>query len=347
MSLSAGPARRLVQRSLFAPLRRLIQSHQHPLHRPRQEYCSAGRSISTTTRLTPPSQSVRRCLATSTTAAPKETSTGNIFLDYAGSIFLGAIGLIVAWLVRSYQNTLRRNLVRDRIEETAHLDPLELDDLRTANTETITLEQFRMIMDQLLLLKQEHEQIMMTYPDFVHKVRSILFIENDNNAAFTVQLGHLLDRVAISALSRHDKTIRDTMPLQFWLTLLSLSLSGCSPSDRIRLLYQMMQAQATNDNGTEPDPVSMDQVVELVGYLQDTCQLVPDAQVVATSRKYPMQDYAVGTPEQLVDRYRWVNKETTGPGSVTHIDLEAMAAILRSKSVCAWGECYHKKKFTV
>ena len=97
--------------------------------------------------------------------------------------------------------------------------------------------------------------------------------------------------------------------------------------------------------------VTIDQVVELVGYLQDTCQLVPDAQVVATTRKYPLQEYQVGTPEQLVDRHRWVKKKNDDgkkeEEQQPNIDCSALAAILRSKSVCAWGECYHKKKFVV
>lgn len=291
--------------------------------------------------------------ATAATAASKPGSnTGNFFLDYAGSIFLGGIGMIIAWLMRSYQNTQRRNQFRDAIEEASHLDPLELDDLRVTNSETVTVEQFKRVMNELIQLQNRDD---MTYQDFVQRTRSILMKTNDNNPAFTVQLGHLLDRVALSALKRHDKTLKDSMPLSFWLTLFSLSLSAdCTATDRIQLLYQMMQAQAdnasdgflgtgtseANDDDCE-SKVAIDQVVELVGYLQDTCQLVPDAQVVATARKYPLQEYAVGTPEQLVDRHRWVHKEAlTG-----EVDCEAVSAILRSKSVCAWGECYHRRKF--
>jgi hypothetical protein len=161
----------------------------------------------------------------------------------------------------------------------------------------------------------------------------------------------LLDRVAVAALEKHQKTLDDTMPVTFWLTLLSLALSG-SAADRIGVLYRMMQLQQDrqpqeeqemplDNNDTTTTKVTIDQVVELVGYLQDTYQLVPDSQVVPTAHAYPLQEYAVGTPEQLVDRHRWVHHEALTPT----IDYAAVASILRSKSVCAWGECYHKKKF--
>jgi hypothetical protein len=81
--------------------------------------------------------------------------------------------------------------------------------------------------------------------------------------------------------------------------------------------------------------VTIDEVRRMVGYLQDTCQLVPEAQIIATDKKYPTQQYRCGTPHEIVS---W-------EGATDEVDVDGFAAILRSKSVCAWGECYHKKKF--
>jgi hypothetical protein len=90
-------------------------------------------------------------------------------------------------------------------------------------------------------------------------------------------------------------------------------------------------------------------VTELVGYLQDTCQLVPDAQVVATAHLYPLQQYDIASPVQLVDRYRVLytnnNKEPTRAAEdLDHMDNEQLWDMLTSNSICVWGECYKKKK---
>ena len=91
-------------------------------------------------------------------------------------------------------------MFRDAIEDAAHLDPLELDDLRTANSDTVTVEQFTHVLQELFRNdSNDSSNNDLTYPQFVQRVRSILMKANDNNAAFTVQLGHLLDRVALGA----------------------------------------------------------------------------------------------------------------------------------------------------
>jgi hypothetical protein len=182
-------------------------------------------------------------------------------------------------------------------------------------------------------------------------------------------MGHLLDRVVIKALadqlessSQEETTSTDSsnsfsgdwgqeqhgggadgdvMPLPFWLTVLSLALNGPVP-DRIRILYEIAQLEKGRpmevSSGDEEDTqVTLDEVRKMVGHLQNTCQLVPDKQVVPTETKYPAQQYKRGTPIELV---QWEGKDDK-----EGIDIDAFAGILRSKSVCAWGECYHKKKF--
>ena len=72
-----------------------------------------------------------------------------------------------------------------------------------------------------------------------------------------------------------------------------------------------------------------------MGYLQDTFQLAPDTQVIMADTKFPVQQYKVASPNEMVS---W-----DGPPNDL-IDVQAFADILRSKSVCAWGECYFKKK---
>jgi hypothetical protein len=282
---------------------------------------------STTTSL----QTVRRTLSssaatpaassTATPAAKPIDTTSNIFLDNLGTIFLSVIGLIVGSLVRSYHGTNNKNHIRDGLEVTAALDPLEIDDLRTANSE-MTLPVFKDIMKDLL---QRFPDQKATYQDFVHSVRQTMIrLKGDS---FTVEMGHLMDRVVLGSLKDHETESTDPKPLSFWLTLLSLALNSPVP-ERIQILYQVLQAQ--------DETVTISDVRDMVGYLQDTCQLVPDSQVIPTDQKYPIQQYERGTPEKLIV---WEGTEHDP------VDIDAFSSILRSKSVCAWGECYHKKKF--
>jgi hypothetical protein len=256
--------------------------------------------------------------------------TGNVFLDNLGTIFLSAIGLIIGSLVRSYYGTNNRNRIRDALEETSPLDPLEIDDLRTANSE-LTVQVFRDIMKDVTERFPDHQNV--TYADFITAVRRNMVAMKGEN--FTIEFGHLIDRVVLGALKRRGHTSEEPQTLAFWLTTLSLALS--TPAvERIQMLYEVMQdAGTSNDRDPENPTVTVADVQTMVGYLQDTCQLVPDTQVIATEQKYPVQQYVCGAPKQLV---KWEGSEKD------QIDVDAFAEILRSKSVCAWGECYNVKR---
>jgi hypothetical protein len=297
----------------------------------------------------------------------KNSYTGNVFLDYMGTIFLSAIGLVIAWLVRGYYNSKYRNLLRDHIENLAHLDPLEIDDLRTANSE-LTVHEFRSIQQHVVaaaaeLLSKNNDsdttdgmespaRIILTYEQFVTLVRQAMVkLKGD---AFTIQLGHLLDRVATAAMEKQNQSItKDTMPIAFWFTVLTLAMNTTSSMERIQILFDLLKMQRTNADmdstyknnnyidGTE-EFVTVDDVVTMVRYLQDTCQLAPDSQIVSTTQKYPLQEYMIGTPEILLDRQQFDADEKIHDRR--SVDVHTFADIICSKSVCAWGECYHTRK---
>jgi hypothetical protein len=335
-----------------------------------------------------------------------KSSNSNVFLDNIGTIFLAFIGSIIGWLVRSHFNTKNKNHIRDMIELQSVIDPFEIYDLRQANSDILTVPIFRTIVRNIIQnSNQNSDDLVVTYQEFVAMVRKIMIHEN-NSADKTIQLGYLLDRVVASVLEKsycqennHDKTVESyKMPIQLWLTVLSMALHG-PVQDRIAVLYEIMQIprrQRTNDTtGTEdsnksnddqlqsfhtneesygndantssrPDDNNYDlndnttkvltihDIYEMVGYLQDTCQLVPDSQVVATDTKYPIQQYERGTPEKLVvwgnvsdesapSSQKIQEQQTRSNDNNASIDLDAFTSILCSKSVCAWGECYNRK----
>jgi hypothetical protein len=269
-----------------------------------------------------------RALATAAAGAEskpgeKKKEMSDYFLDNLGTIFLGTIGAIFLSLVRSSYGTTNKNNIRDDLEEKSALDPLEMDDLRIANSELDT-QVFRSISQGL---KQEFSSGRATYPEVVKSVRATM--ASLKGPAFTIELGHLVDRAVIGAFEEKGMSQEEDMPLSFWIAILSMALHSTS-NDRIRLLYEGMQV---ND-----EAVTFAQVQEMIGHLQVSSQLVPDSQVIMSEQKYPIQQYHRGTPKQLVEYDGNMNDP---------IDVAFFADILRSNSVCAWGECYLRKKPTM
>jgi len=102
--------------------------------------------------------------------------------------------------------------------------------------------------------------------------------------------------------------------------------------------------EASIDSTHVPEPC----IVDMVAYLQQTCQLVPDSQIIESQVKYPIQEYRIGTPLELAAMGKTLKKKELskecrdGPEKLWTCD--DFHHLLRSKSVCAWGECYVKKQ---
>mmetsp|Transcript_9868 Transcript_9868/g.12489 ORF Transcript_9868/g.12489 Transcript_9868/m.12489 type:complete len:398 (-) Transcript_9868:220-1413(-) len=323
--------------------------------------------------------------ATATAESSSKKTVGDIFLDNLGKVFLSTIGLIVAALVRSSMATTNKNDLRTKIEELASLDPFEIDDLKIANhdldkhvMELIfkgVLEQFSFQsrndigsgVDKSDGLGNEddirHYQYQantrVKYEDFVNVVMNIM--KGLKGEGFTIELGHLLDRVVIGLLEKQELSHRREDDGKLDLNLLLVALTLCMNGtirERTEILFDIMtattikspeQSDASNGQKNQSNQVVTEkQIIEMVKYLQDTCQLVPDAQIVESETKYPIQEYKVGTPSELVQMGKIMKKDELSDsalaedkGSWTCDDFHH---ILRSRAVCAWGECYVKTK---
>ncbi|KAG7374326.1 hypothetical protein IV203_013421 [Nitzschia inconspicua] len=288
----------------------------------------------------------------------KKKANASFFFDNLGKIFLLVIASIIASLIRSSAGTRNRNTLRDTLEDIALVDPVELEELRLANS-ALDPDTFRTILQNVY---REFPNGTCSYTDFVHCVRrTMVQLKGD---AFTVELGHLVDRLMVQVLNKQEKRgnssdgsnyDNDRMPVSLFLTILTMALYS-ETKDRIRILYEVLQHQEeiqkhsdnnfgdstddTNNGNASTQYVSIDQVRSMVGYLQDSCQLPPDTQIIPTDTKYPTQQWKRGAPEELVPWQKGNNGENSDL-----IDLYTFATILRSKSVCAWGECYYKRKF--
>jgi hypothetical protein len=308
----------------------------------------------------------------------------NIFLDNLGKIFLSSIAIVLLSLLRSSKSSNARITLRDSIESIALLDPLEIDDLRLANAD-FTIDIYEHIIKEIQTVFVNRANV--TYPEFLSIVIKVM-AESNKGLGYTIQFGHLIDRVIIAELERiaaadANKSSREEdvsaekdgvendgeLPLPFLLAALSLALHA-TVTDRVRVLYESAKIgqdssstmvnntkneedeEGGTSSSTTSDLLSGQNASRMVQYLQRTCQLVPDAQIVETNTSIPYKTYRVGTGDELVTRARigygggkkgssvGITPENNKDGPIT---LEEFHAILKSHSVCAWGECYIKK----
>ena len=294
----------------------------------------------------------------------KKKDDSNIFLDNLGKIFLSTIGIVLFMLLRSTQSGNSRTALREDIESTSLLDPLEIEDLRIANSD-FTIDVWYKIVNEI---KKEfpNRNDKITYPEFLSVVLRVM--RGIKGEGFTIQFGHLVDRVVVAELERigtvggnenecndsndggndgqKQSLMQNELPLSFLYAALSLALYS-TVADRVRALYEIMLGDDSNEDILSTT-IAGEQVAGMIQHLQNTCQLVPEAQIVETNSKIPYQTYRVGTGDELTKRARegyggkkgsvGVTAEKEGP-----VSLEEFHAILKSRTVCAWGECYVKK----
>jgi len=301
------------------------------------------------------SQLLSRKLTTTTSAKKSEKTAGDFFLDNLGTLFLSAIGCLILTLVRSSQGTSNKNELRKQVESTSALDPFEIDDLRVANSQ-FTPSIFKTIHQKLKDTYGWNSSDKINYKDFVSAVIQIM--RTMKGDAFTIELGHLTDRVVSSIAEDKDAhwAVDEEGKMVFGLLLavLSLAING-STRERVELLFDILKEDSSwVDGGGEISSTSKcvkeDAIITMVGYLQKSCQLTPDAQIVESSAKYPVQEYKVASPFEMVLIGKELKKDVLSDLALGNNDekgewsCDDFHHLLRSRSVCAWGECYVKKK---
>jgi len=331
----------------------------------------------------------------------------DVFLDNLGKIFFGAIASIIALLVRSSCGTSNQTRERETLEETSLLDPLEIDDLRSANKELFH-NNSSLFKDIITQTNKSFPTGWASYFDFVSVVMDVFGKtsssqggEETRKGSF-LKFGHLIDRIVIDILENSDKyegmiqiyyeegksgSAQVKLPLTFLLTILSLALPW-SVDDRINSLFDILVAASSNNDFQEVQEVesrygdrtnasapainvvsnNADQtlaipeknVIDMIGFLQASCQLPPGPQVLATDIKYPVQQYKRGTPNELmslakkdalglVEVVEETSKDVTRSNKQQRrrYNIDEFNTLLRCNYVCAWGECYGPRKSNV
>lgn len=354
----------------------------------------------------------------------KTKTSGDVFLDNIGNLFLMVISFVILAVVRSSKSTTAKMNLRMYLEETSALDPFECDNLRASNS-IFDRDVFEKVMAAVFA----SDNNVLTYGNFVSLV--IHASKELRGDGFSVQLGHYLDRVVLSIIEKRyentntkwqgisvnnsknviksdihemvDVTVKkskesnpcigvmntdDKMDADLLLVILSLAMH-CSVRERVEILFEIMLRSQGCDTDHDMSPrevivhnntmygdgkldlsssllllkkqfVREKDIVRMIGHLQVTSQLVPDSQIVESDTKYPIQEYLVGNPMALVANGKATKKEYLSKGALprsfegrkndVHTEEEIVWTcddfhhLLRSQSICAWGECYDKKK---
>jgi hypothetical protein len=292
----------------------------------------------------------------------------NLLLDNMGKIFFGIVASIVAVLIRSSKSNSNKKKIETSIEETSCLDPVEIEDARLANQD-LTPQIYEGVISSIYDHFPKHEA---TYSEFIGAVvGGMKKGKFQNVVGFTVQMGHLFDRVIFKILesgryavdtngdtvpvavvvegeTATKKKIDEDQKLPILLLCVALSMGLYSTVDeRIDSLYKVLQK--AEGLSFEDENVSEAAVGELVEHLRQTCQLSSDQQVIEDGPKYPIQEWKIGAGPELVTRSRMlrdgvnyvegtVNEITGDQGSV--VSREQFAMIIKSRAVGAWGECF-------
>ncbi|GMH63297.1 hypothetical protein TrLO_g6122 [Triparma laevis f. longispina] len=259
----------------------------------------------------------------------------NVFLDNLGKIFGLCILSIVLMVVRSSRGGTNRGNVRDEIEDTSVLDPVEIEDMRSLNEEFSPVL-FRLV-TSAVYSKYPTE---CTYKQFLSTTMSTLR-KATSDPTFSIQLGHNIDRVVFTFPQYHDEK---AYPNSLFLTVLTMAVYS-TVQERIKLIYEVAAQQ---ENKPPTDKVSSTITSKIVQHLADTCQLPPENQVIEVGSPYPIQQYEKATGEQMVKcvrkPYKDKNPELTYAavgGGGEDVDLEQWEKIMKSRlGPCPWGECY-------
>eukprot|EP00560_Eucampia_antarctica_P006995 CAMPEP_0197830404 /NCGR_PEP_ID=MMETSP1437-20131217/7013_1 /TAXON_ID=49252 ORGANISM="Eucampia antarctica, Strain CCMP1452" /NCGR_SAMPLE_ID=MMETSP1437 /ASSEMBLY_ACC=CAM_ASM_001096 /LENGTH=367 /DNA_ID=CAMNT_0043432795 /DNA_START=171 /DNA_END=1274 /DNA_ORIENTATION=+ len=338
--------------------------HVDGFHRNGMKMSSICTASSSKSQTSIPNSSVWKRFSSSTSgssavaaASKKEgTEVSDMFFDNLGTMFLSAIAITIAALVRSSYSSSNRIAARDALEEETELDPLEIHELQLANGPELNKEVMGDILNYFVTQNGEITAQKMTYTSFVSQVLHVMRKKYDER--FTIQLGHLLDRLALKNVQQQRQLTNDDnnnnsgngngedddlLDLDLLLTILSVALHG-SITDRVDVLFQIMMSQQTTQSDVK-DYAPESHLLRMITNLQKTCQLVPDAQILETEgRKYPLQQYHVGTPHEMLTIAKESQKEKISQqaSEQQQWDCHDFHVLLRSKAICAWGECYHK-----
>ncbi|RHY35088.1 hypothetical protein DYB32_000428 [Aphanomyces invadans] len=267
-----------------------------------------------------------------TPPADNATPRPGFFSRHPEIFFLAGLLGIGGYIYRSSVNNKKFNAVQNDLAEKTPISPFEAYELRSQNSITYATITIRVIFDTEII-----ERCFYCRPevfDAVKKQAKRYFPSNEATVAeFDLCLGTVLQGTAMKNTNANGK-----VDVNLLLVAFSLAVKG-SVDERLESLFALPLASKPTDDAT----LTKAQIEKVLGYVLDTFQVPSEKRVVALEDKaYPYQEYAVATPDQLLDAAVSVSiKAKTIDEGTEQFNMDQFALLMKSKAICIWGECYN------
>ncbi|ETW09565.1 hypothetical protein H310_00116 [Aphanomyces invadans] len=257
-----------------------------------------------------------------TPPADNATPRPGFFSRHPEIFFLAGLLGIGGYIYRSSVNNKKFNAVQNDLAEKTPISPFEAYELRSQNS--ITPEVFDAVKKQAKRYFPSNEATVAEFDLCLGTVLQGTAMKNT----------HHLERVLLSL----PKNANGKVDVNLLLVAFSLAVKG-SVDERLESLFALPLASKPTDDAT----LTKAQIEKVLGYVLDTFQVPSEKRVVALEDKaYPYQEYAVATPDQLLDAAVSVSiKAKTIDEGTQQFNMDQFALLMKSKAICIWGECYN------
>ncbi|OQR98403.1 aminomethyltransferase [Thraustotheca clavata] len=235
--------------------------------------------------------------------------------EYVFGALILALG---GYIYRGSKNRKYFEAIQNEIDDQTPISPYEAYELRSQNE--ITPEVFEKVRVAARKFFPGNEA---TVHDFDLCLGSVL------NGMQLKNLHHL-ERVLMSL----PKNEAGKVNVDLLLVAFSLAVKG-DVDQRLKCLYQLQVPQASSNK------ITRDQIESILDNTLTTFQIPAEKRVVAVDGKtYPFQEYAVGTANELLHAavQSAIKDKTLPEEAPTQYTLEEFNLLMKSKSICIWGE---------
>ncbi|KDO25804.1 hypothetical protein SPRG_08747 [Saprolegnia parasitica CBS 223.65] len=254
---------------------------------------------------------------------PMPVDQGGFFSRHPEYVFGAVILAIGGYIYRGSKNRKFFEAIQNEIADATPISPYEAFELRSQND--ITPDVFQKV----------HAQAKAFFPTNEASVRDFDLCLGSVLNGMQLKNLHHLERVLMS-LPKNDngKCNLDTLMVAF-----SLAVKG-DVNERLACLFQLQAA-------TKDATLSLEQIEAILEHILTTYQVPAEKRVVAVDDKaYPFQEYTVGSAHELLQAavQAAIKDKSLPEVAPTQYTLDDFNLLLKSKSVCIWGECFSSKR---
>lgn len=286
-------------------------------------------------------RSVRYC---STASEKKEEFKPGFFSRHPGLVFGTIVAGIAGYIYRGTRQRRNFETVQNSIVDTAVIAPYEAYELRSSNSITYVL--FYISLSLVLILIFRYKE----FATILSEMKSAFPSGRATFHEYDARLGRVLDQVCPEGIKNgyHLERVLLNLPqdeekrsnVDAMTTALSMAVKGTT-DERLLCLFGLL---STEIDGQQV--ISREKLDILLEYLFASYQIPSEKRVVPIlDEKYPFQKYEQAKPQQLVSqaveaRIAAEKMPSNFESRDTMFTFEEFSALLKSKQICIWGECF-------